>query len=75
VYHTLEFAGETTVDLEVAPQRRLERLRIRQGERLRAQVKPYVVDAEDGLVEVADLFFEDGAVTRTVRFACFSFVD
>jgi hypothetical protein len=75
VYHTIEFAVEMTVDLEVSPKHWLERLRIRRGERLRAQVKPYVVDAEDGLVEVADLFFEDGTVTRTVSFECFSFVD
>jgi hypothetical protein len=75
VYHTIEFAVEITVDLEMSPRRWLERLRIRQGERLRAQIKPYVELAEDGPVEVADLFFEDGTVTRKVSFACFSFVD
>ena len=75
MYHTIAFAVEMTVDLEVSPELCLERLRLSRGERLRAQVKPYVVEAEDGPVEVADLFFEDGAVARTVHFACFSFVD
>jgi hypothetical protein len=75
VYHTIEFASEITVDLEISPKRWLERLRIRQGERLQAQIKPYVAVADDGPVEVADLFFEDGTVTRKVSFACFSFVD
>jgi hypothetical protein len=48
-------------------------LRISRGSRLRAQVKPYVVDTEGGPVEVADLFFEDGTATRGVPFALFCF--
>ncbi len=47
---------------------------MKKGTRVRAQVKPYVVEADDGPVEVADLFFEDGTATRAVPFALFSFV-
>ena len=47
----------------------------RKGSRLRAQLKPYVVETAGGPVEVADLFFEDGTSARTVPFAGFAFVD
>jgi len=67
--------GEFLVDLEISPKHWLERMLIQRGTRLQAQVKPYVVDTEDGPVEVADLFFADGTTTRTVPFECFSFVD
>jgi hypothetical protein len=75
VYHTIEFAKELTVDLEISPRHWLERLRICRGTRLQAQIKPYVVETEDGLLEVADLFFADGTTTRRLPFASFSFVD
>ena len=75
MYHTLEFAADVTTDLEVSPKQPLERLRIRKGTRLRAQLKPYVEETEEGPVEVADLFFEDGTSARTVPFAGFAFVD
>jgi hypothetical protein len=75
MYHTLEFAVAFTVDLEISPKHPQERLLIKKGTRLRAQVKPYVVETEGGPVEVADLFFEDGTATRRVRYACFSFVE
>lgn len=75
MFHSIKFTGDLTVDLEVSPKQHLERLRIRKGDRLQAQIKPYVVETEDGLVEVADLFLEDGTTTRMVPFACFSFVE
>jgi hypothetical protein len=75
MYHTIEFAVEFLADLEISPKHRLERLVLARGTRVRPQIKPHVVEGEDGLVEVADLFFEDGTATRTVPFACFSFVD
>jgi hypothetical protein len=75
MYHTIKFTGDLTVDLEVSPKQHLERLRIRKGERLQAQIKPYVVETEDGPVEVADLFSEDGTTTRMVPFSSFSFLD
>ncbi len=75
MYHTIRFGVEFLAGLEVSPRRPLERVRVRKGDRLRAQVKPYVVEKEDGPVEVADLFFEDGTATRRVPFSWFTFVD
>jgi hypothetical protein len=75
MYHTLEFGVDFPADLETSPKQRLERMLIHKGTRLQAQVRPYVVESEDGPVEVADLFFEDGTAARMVRFAWFSFLD
>jgi hypothetical protein len=54
MYHTIEFADEMVVDLEISPRHWLEQMLIRRGTRLQAQIKPYVVETADGLVEVAD---------------------
>jgi hypothetical protein len=48
---------------------------IRPGTCLQAQIKPYVVETENGPVEVADLFFADGTSAHRVPFEAFSFVD
>ncbi len=74
MFHTIEFTSDLTVDLEVSPKQPLERLRLFKGDRLQAQIKPYVVETEDGPVEVADLFFADGTTTRMVPFGWFLFV-
>ena len=75
MYHSIEFNADLTVDLEVSRKQPLERIGLRRGTRLQAQVKPYVVETDDGPVEVADLFFADGTATRQVRFECFAFLD
>jgi hypothetical protein len=75
MYHTIEFGADFVVDVEISPKQPLERMRISKGTRLKAQIKPYVVDTEDGPYEVADLFFENGTATRLVAFSCFSFID
>lgn len=75
MFDTIEFSAEFMVDLEISPKHWLERVLIRRGTRLQAQIKAYVVETEDGLVEVADLFFADGTTTRRVPFKLFSFVD
>ncbi len=75
MYHTIEFITELLLDLEISRKKPLERTLIEAGTCLRAQIKPYVVETEDGPVEVADLFLEDGTSTSMVRFACFRFVD
>jgi hypothetical protein len=62
-------------DLEVSPKQPLERVLIQQGARFKAQIKPHVIEADDCPIEVADLYFEDGNVTRNVPFAYFSFVE
>ena len=74
MYHTIEFTEEFSGDLEVSRKQKLERILLRIGTRVRAQLKPYIAETQDGPVEVADLFFEDGTATRRVPFASFSFV-
>jgi hypothetical protein len=75
MYHTIEFTTDLTPDLEGSPRDRLERVQIRRGIRVSAQVKPYVIETVQGPVEVADLFFPDDTAIRSVPFACFRFVD
>jgi hypothetical protein len=74
MYHTIEFSVEFVADLEISPSHWLEQILIRRGTRVKAEIKPYAVETEDGPVEVADLFFEDGTTTRGVPFESFSFV-
>lgn len=75
MYHTIAFSAERTVAVEIAPNQPLERLRIKKGTRLKAQVRPYVIETTNGPTEVADLFFDDGTATRSVPFELFSFVN
>jgi hypothetical protein len=75
MYHTIEFATDLVVDLERSPRHHLEQVSLSRGTRVEAQLKPYVVEWGRGPVEVADLFFEDGTVTRGIPYACFAFVD
>ena len=75
MYHTIEFTEECFVDLEISPKHRLEQLLIHRDTRLQAQIKPFVMETEDGPLEVADLFFADGTSACTVPFEWFSFVD
>jgi hypothetical protein len=75
MYHTIEFTQKFMVDLEVSPKQPLERVCVRKGVRRQAQVRPYVMDTEAGLVEVADLYFDDGTATRLIPFACFRFAE
>jgi hypothetical protein len=75
MYHTIEFAEPFMADLEISPKHWLERILLRPGTRLQAQLKPSVVETDEGPVEVADLFFADGTATRRVPFQSFSFVD
>ena len=74
MYHTIEFRKGLLLDLEISPRDRLERLAVRTGSRLCAQIKPYMVETDHGPVEVADLFFADGTTSREVPFAWFSLV-
>jgi hypothetical protein len=75
MYHTIEFAAEFMVDLEVSRKQPLERVLVRRGTRVRAQLRPHVIETENGPVEAADLFFEDGTSARGVRFEWFTFVE
>ena len=75
MYHTIEFAVECWIDVEISPKHRLERMRVEKGARVKARVRPYVMETANGPVEACDLFFEDGSATRQVRCGCFTFVD
>jgi hypothetical protein len=75
MYHAIEFRLRGLAELETPGRPHLAQLVIKQGTRLHAEIKPYVVETKRGPVEVADLFLEDGSVARAVRYATFSFVD
>jgi hypothetical protein len=75
MYHTIEFVEELPVDLETSPKDWLQRMLKRRGTGFQAKIKPYVVKTDDGLVEVADLYFEDGATPRMVPFGSLMFID
>ena len=60
---------------EIPPQQCRQRALLRKGDRLKAQVRPYVVETRRGPAEVADLLFEDGSMTRRVPYRYFSFVE
>lgn len=75
MYLLIEFNTAFTADLEISPKQRLERLRVRKGTRAYVGLRPYVVETAGELDEVADLFFEDGTVTREIPFERFRFVE
>jgi len=50
MYHRIEFLTDFVADLEISPKHRLERTLIRQGSRLQVQIKPYVLETEEGLL-------------------------
>lgn len=75
MYHNIEFRRRALAERETPGRPHLEQLVIKQGTRLTAGIKPYVVETLFGPVEVADLFLQDGSVARGVRFASFTFID
>jgi hypothetical protein len=89
MYHTIEFrvAGVATFQVPSGAAREearaqaggrdahTQQLVIQRGTRMRAQIKPYVVESREGPIEVADLLLEDGSFSRAVRFGSFHFVD
>jgi hypothetical protein len=75
MYHSIEFRLKGLAALETPGSARLEKVVIRPGTRLRALVKPHVVESNLGPVDAAYLFLDDGSVARGVRFASFSFLD
>lgn len=75
MFHLIEFKTGFLADLEISPRQRLERLRIQKGTRAHVRLRPSVLETAEGPVEVADLYFEDGTVTRQVPFDRFRFVE
>jgi hypothetical protein len=75
MYQSIEFRAGFDVDLEISPKERLERLQIRKGMKVRAELRPYVIESPGGPLEVADVCFEDGTVSRQIPYALFRFVE
>jgi hypothetical protein len=75
MYHSIEIARELLAELEIPGEGRIPRVLIDKGTRLKARVRPYVVESTLGPIEVADLLLEDGTTARTVAFASFRFLD
>ena len=73
MYHTIEFRVPGVAELERPGEVLPVQVFIETGTRVRAHVRPYVVESEKGPIEVADLFSEDGSSARAVRFATFRF--
>ncbi len=75
MYHLIEFTADLWVDVERSPRHRLERVRLRGGTCVLAQLRPQVVETPQGPVEAADLYFADGTAARAVPYATFRFPD
>jgi hypothetical protein len=74
MFHTIEFTHALTAAVATHPSRPLERVSIKAGTRVQAQVRSYVAESRRGPVEVADLFFDGGTALR-VPCESFRFVD
>src|SRR6185369_14319860 len=48
MYHTIEFDEALTLDLELTRKHPLERVSILKGTRLRAQLRPHVLESDEG---------------------------
>ena len=75
MYHTIQFRTELLLDVEISPKHRLEKVRVRKGSCMSAQIEPRIVETDRGPVEAADLYFDDETTSRTVPYALFTFVD
>lgn len=77
MYHMIEFNGPSAkkVDRNGSSQDNAEPLRVQRITRAIVRLRPYVLEMNGELVEVADLHFEDGTVAAQVPYARFHFMD
>jgi len=77
MYHMIEFNAPLPdqADHGNASRHDSEPLRLRRVTRAIVHLRPYVVEINGDLVEVADLHFEDGTVAAQVPYARFHFVN
>jgi hypothetical protein len=75
MFHHIEFCLATIAEVQRPEDALMQRLVIREGERLVVQCKPHVEESADGPVEVADLYLEEGSILKAVRYAAFRFLD
>jgi hypothetical protein len=74
VNHQLRFRADGQLDLQIAGKPRLEQVKVRAGEVIEAQVRPYVAETSEGPVECADLQLGEEGTLVNVRMECFEFV-
>jgi hypothetical protein len=74
MWHMLEFTAPCTVDLHRPDSPRLEQLLIEAGQKIEAQVRPYVHDVDGLLIECADLFLAHGEALYAVPMEYFTFL-
>ena len=73
--HAIEFRSELLAEVDRPEYAFVAQVVIQKGTSLHADVRPYVAESDDGPLEVADLYLEDGSIVRAVRFAAFRFLD
>ena len=74
MFHKLQFLSAYCLDLQMPRKARLERVRISKGEVIKAAVRPYVQETENGPVEVADLHLPGDGTLLAVPMKFFRFV-
>ena len=72
--HRLLFRGDYELDFQVPGKSRLEKVMMRDGEVIEANLRPRVQESKDGPVEVADLQLGGGTLLG-VRMECFRFFE
>src|SRR5579862_6252015 len=65
--HQLRFRADGQLDLQITGKPRLEQVKVRAGEVIEAQVRPYVMETSEGPVEFADLQLGDEGTLVNVR--------
>jgi hypothetical protein len=73
--HQLQFQADCKLNLLLPNSRKLQKVLVEQGNVIEAGVFPYIQEAEEGPVEVADLCLDQIGVLLAVRMACFRFVE
>ena len=75
MYHSIEFKRDLLAELDIPGEGRTPRVLIDKGTRLKAEIRPYVVESVLGPIEAADLLLEDGTIAHSVACASFRFLD
>lgn len=75
MYHKIGFTVEFVADLETEALDRYESMLFEKDSEVLAEVRPLVLETDDGPVEAADLHFLEGVHTRLVPYSYFRFVD
>lgn len=75
MYHSIEFKRDLLAELDIPGEGRTPQVLIDKGTRLKAEIRPYVVESALGPIEAADLLLEDGTIAHRVAFATFRLLD